>query len=138
MPDAIPVRTILDLFERPRSKNWLGGPYILKKMQKEYNLLWVVISIDTLEIFDLDVYSYDRSTAEMELTHKGCNSPAIPFAKVRLGMKVHVKSNIQVKRHGIILEFHQEVVDAFLKHKYPEETVVEMTIVRIILFWHVA
>lgn len=118
MPNALPVRTILNLFERQRS-NWLGGPHVLKKMQKEYSLLWVVTSIDNLEIFDAGLSSHGRSTADMEFTNKGCNSPALPFIMVQPGMKVLVKSNIQVKRRGMILEFHQEV--AFLKNDTEEK-----------------
>lgn len=91
---TIPIRTALNLFERQRS-NWLGGPHVLKQMMKEYNLQWVVTSIDDLEIF--------TTCSSSRTTHQGQNG-------VLPGMKVEVRSSIQVKRRGMILEFHQDVI----------------------------
>eukprot|EP00557_Chaetoceros_sp_GSL56_P000890 CAMPEP_0176500804 /NCGR_PEP_ID=MMETSP0200_2-20121128/13792_1 /TAXON_ID=947934 /ORGANISM="Chaetoceros sp., Strain GSL56" /LENGTH=396 /DNA_ID=CAMNT_0017899587 /DNA_START=260 /DNA_END=1447 /DNA_ORIENTATION=- len=91
---TIPIRTALNLFERQRS-NWLGGPHVLKQMMKEYNLQWVVTSIDDLEIF--------TTCSNSRTTHQGQNG-------VLPGMKVEVRSSIQVKRRGMILEFHQDVI----------------------------
>jgi acyl-CoA thioesterase FadM len=88
MPNAIPIRTVLNLFERQRS-NGLGGPQVLKQMQDEYNLLWVVTSIDDLNIH--------QSNGDGNVI-------------VKPGMKVLVRSFFEVKRRGMILEFQQEVV----------------------------
>ncbi len=49
MPGAIPMSTALTFFERARSDS-LGGPSKLRQMQEEDNLLWVVTSMDDLQI----------------------------------------------------------------------------------------
>lgn len=95
MPNAIPIQTALNLFERQRS-NGLGGPQMLKQMQEEYNLLWVVTSIDDLVIFP----------------YIG-NGNGTRNAMVRPGMQVVVRSFVKAKRRGMIIECQQEVVATF-------------------------
>ena len=82
MPETLSVHSILKLFERSRT-NGLGGPQILRQMQEEDNILWVVTSTDNLKI----------------------NSSATS----RPGQSVNVKSHVAMKRKGMILEFLQSV-----------------------------
>jgi acyl-CoA thioesterase FadM len=49
MPGAIPLTTALNLFERVRS-DALGGPDKLRQMQEDDNIIWVVTSVDDLQI----------------------------------------------------------------------------------------
>eukprot|EP00978_Attheya_sp_CCMP212_P010394 scaffold25190_cov53-Attheya_sp.AAC.2 len=49
MPGAIPLSTALNLFERVRS-DALGGPDKLRQMQEDDNIIWVVTSVDDLQI----------------------------------------------------------------------------------------
>ena len=86
LSNSIPIQTVLNLFERQRT-NGLGGPDILQKMQDEHNILWVVTSIDDLHIF-----------------HDASGDLLKP------GVKAIVRSYVDVKRRGMILDFHQEVV----------------------------
>jgi len=120
MPNAIPIQTVLNLFERQRS-NGLGGPHMLKQMQEEYNLLWVVTSIDDLVIFP----------------YLGCNDKANAIgngngtrnAMVKPGMQVMVRSFVKAKRRGMILECQQEVVATFGNEK--EEVILAQGVVSI-------
>lgn len=86
LSNSIPIQTVLNLFERQRT-NGLGGPDILQKMQDEHNILWVVTSIDDLHIL-----------------HDASGDLLKP------GVKAIVRSYVDVKRRGMILDFHQEVV----------------------------
>ncbi|GFH56851.1 hypothetical protein CTEN210_13327 [Chaetoceros tenuissimus] len=86
LSNSIPIQTVLNLFERQRT-NGLGGPDVLQKMQDEHNILWVVTSIDDLQIF--------HDTSEDLL---------------KPGVKAIVRSYVDVKRRGMILDFHQQVV----------------------------
>jgi hypothetical protein len=101
LPNAIPMRTVLNLFERQRS-NWLGGPHVLKQMLTEYNLQWVVTSIDDLEIHTATSYYSQNDESSNHKTN----------VWVKPGMEVEVRSSIQVKRRGMILEFQQQVVQS--------------------------
>ena len=83
MPGVIPIKTALNLFERSRS-NSLGGPAKLRQMQEEDNILWVVTSIDDLQI---DVRNL-----------------------VQPGQEVRVRSHFAIKRKGMIIECRQEVL----------------------------
>ena len=87
----LPLRSILNLFERSRS-NFLGGPQILRQMQTENHILWVVTSIDDL------VLHYPENS-----------HPTFLYP----GQTVMVKTVAVAKRKGMIVEFHQtaEIVD---------------------------
>jgi hypothetical protein len=100
--DAIPMRTALNLFERQRS-NWLGGPFVLKRMLTEYNLQWVVTSID-----DLEIYRYSTTNNTHHTSYEPCKTDVM----IKPGMEVEVRSSMVVKRRGMILEFPQEVLSA--------------------------
>jgi len=81
----LPLRSVLNLFERARS-NFLGGPNILRQMKTDNNLLWVVTSIDGLILHD-----------------------RINELKLLPGQAVAVKTDATTKRRGMIVEFHQTV-----------------------------
>lgn len=83
MPGAIPIQTTLNLFERVRS-DALGGPERLRQMQEDDNLLWVVTSIDDLQID----------------TRKS----------IRPGDDVLVSMYCTVKRKGMIIVIEQEIL----------------------------
>mmetsp|Transcript_16786 Transcript_16786/g.24469 ORF Transcript_16786/g.24469 Transcript_16786/m.24469 type:complete len:158 (+) Transcript_16786:3-476(+) len=83
MPGSITVHTALKLFERSRS-NYLGGPDKLRQMQEEDGLLWVVTSVD-----DMQIYSHKK--------------------KLKPGQSVNVKSTFETKRRGMIIECRQRI-----------------------------
>jgi acyl-CoA thioesterase FadM len=83
----LPLRNVLNFFERSRS-NFLGGPHVLRQMQIENNILWVVTSIDDLSLH----YPSSLKTT----------SPLI-FP----GQTIRVKTDAIMKRRGMIVEFHQ-------------------------------
>lgn len=78
----LPIQTVLKLFERSRTLG-LGGPQILRQMQEENNILWVVTSVDDLKV------------------NVG--------AKLESGQSVNVISRAEMKRNGMILEFQQMI-----------------------------
>mmetsp|Transcript_21869 Transcript_21869/g.33207 ORF Transcript_21869/g.33207 Transcript_21869/m.33207 type:complete len:383 (-) Transcript_21869:406-1554(-) len=85
MPGVVPLSTTLSLFERTRSDS-LGGPYQLRRMQEEDNLLWVVTSLDDLQIDD---------------TGNKC--------VLQPGDELHVSMYCTVKRKGMIIVCDQEI-----------------------------
>jgi hypothetical protein len=123
MPNAIPIQTVLNLFERQRS-NGLGGPQMLKQMQEEYNLLWVVTSIDDLVIFPYFGNDEVNGNGNDNGNGKGARN-----AMVKPGMQVMVRSFVKAKRRGMILECQQEVVATFENEK--EEFILAQGIVSI-------
>lgn len=85
----LPLRSVLNLFERARS-NFLGGPNVLRRLQTENNLLWVVTSIDDLIL----LYPRDDEPSTLMLYP---------------GQSVVVKTDAITRRKGMIVEFHQTV-----------------------------
>ena len=86
----LPLRSVLNLFERARS-NFLGGPHVLRQMQIENNLLWVVTSIDDL------------------MLHYPGTEKLVDTIVLFPGQTVVVKTDALTKRKGMIVEFHQTV-----------------------------
>lgn len=76
--DVIPIRKQLNFFERARS-NFLGGPDVLRKLQQEDGLIFVVSSIDQGALVDSPSYG--------------------------IGQPVVVETAFVTKRQGMILEF---------------------------------
>jgi hypothetical protein len=87
-PTHIPLRNVLNLFERSRS-NFLGGPDGLRKLQEEHRLLFVVTKVDDL-----------------------CKFPCVEDGDVgagsylKAGQLVLVHTDFEVKRKGMIMEFY--------------------------------
>jgi hypothetical protein len=90
-PGRLPLRTILNYFERQRT-NLFGGPINLRKLQDEDGILAVVTSVRDLSLVWID--------------HGDGYSPIDVVA----GDEIQVESAVQVKRKGMILEFHQSLV----------------------------
>jgi hypothetical protein len=88
-PTHLPLRNALCLFERSRS-NFLGGPDCLRKLKEEHNLVFVVTKINDC-----------------------CKFPASPgngdVADLRPGNLVHIDTDFDIKRNGMIIECHQTV-----------------------------
>ena len=80
---------------------------MLKQMQEEYNLLWVVTSIDDLVIFPYFGNDEVNGNGNDNGNGKGARN-----AMVKPGMQVMVRSFVKAKRRGMILECQQEVVTA--------------------------
>lgn len=74
----MPLRNILNLFERSRS-NWLGGPDELCRLQEEDGLLFVVTSMEKLSLVD-------------------CETTTWP------GQDVTIETAFNVKRRGMVIE----------------------------------
>ena len=83
MKGSIPIATTLNLFERVRSDS-LGGPDQLRRMQEEDNILWVVTSIDNLQIDTTD--------------------------NIQPGDEVVVRMYATIKRRGMIIVCDQDIV----------------------------
>lgn len=82
---AIPMTTVLKLFERIRSEG-LGGPERLRQMQEEDDLLFVVTSVEDLQIANSAVH------------------------KIRPGDNVEVRMNVELKRKGMFIACHEELL----------------------------
>ena len=90
-PRRLPVRTILNYFERSRT-NVLGGPNNLRKLQDEDGILAVVTSIRDLSL----VWEEQEG--------------GLACVDIHAGDSVEVQSEVEVKRKGMILEFHSSLV----------------------------
>lgn len=93
LPTHLPLRNVLNLFERARS-NGLGGPDALRRMQQEDEILWVVTSIDSCSLVNLGYNDGDQKSGLVKV-------------ESRPGQTVTVKTDVVVKRRGMILEFRQ-------------------------------
>jgi hypothetical protein len=69
--DLFPLRSVLNLFERARSSR-LGGPAMLQKIQSD-GLLWVVTSIDDLELDLAGVMSQVVRPGQCMITYSDAN-----------------------------------------------------------------
>lgn len=69
--DLFPLRSVLNLFERARSSR-LGGPAMLQKIQSD-GLLWVVTSIDDLELDLAGVMSQVVRPGQYMITYSDAN-----------------------------------------------------------------
>ena len=88
LSSVLPLRTVLNYFERPRS-NFIGGPDELKKLQDEDGIVVVVTSID------------DCSLHPMVQTSNNTDSSSPP--PLQAGDTIHVETHYGVKRNGMIV-----------------------------------
>lgn len=84
--DHVPLRLVLNLFERARS-NLLGGPDDLQRLQVEHDILVVVASIGECSLMD------------------ECDTPIHP------GQNLTVETSYEVKRRGMVLDCYQTLKD---------------------------
>mmetsp|Transcript_22206 Transcript_22206/g.41355 ORF Transcript_22206/g.41355 Transcript_22206/m.41355 type:complete len:161 (+) Transcript_22206:1-483(+) len=96
----LPLRTILSYFERGRT-NMFGGPNNLRKMQDEDGILAVVTSVRDLSLF------WTPAVASEE-KNNGTEKDLYP-TMVEAGQQIVVNTAVEVKRKGMILEFHQSL-----------------------------
>lgn len=90
LPNSLPLRSVLNLFERGRS-NFLGGPTGLRRLKDEYSLLLVVTTIsDCMLLLDKTEDAFIRS---------------LPVARAQ--KTVTVKTVVNSKRRGMVLECRQ-------------------------------
>ena len=91
----VPLRNAMNFFERARS-DYLGGPTVLRRLQAEDDLLWVVTSVDDGEL------SLDSMEDDVE-----------PDASVPApGREVIVRTEFLVKRRGMVVECRHELLAA--------------------------
>ena len=107
----LPIRNAMNFFERSRT-NYLGGPDILRKMQLEEDILWVVTSVDDGKIMvSLDDSSFVNN--EENGVEMGNTTTEKTFEKyysyLRPSTDVFVRTNFIVKRRGMIVECWHEL-----------------------------
>lgn len=94
-PSHLPLRNVLNLFERSRT-NFLGGPDALRKLKEEDGLLFVVTNVDDLCLFPTtktnDNNNDDKEQQPITMTP---------------GLMTLVQTDFEVKRKGMILECYQ-------------------------------
>jgi acyl-CoA thioester hydrolase len=105
LSERIPLRNVMNPFERARS-NSLGGPDILRQLQERDGKIFVVISIDEASLV--------RNDAAL------CGP----------GTEVIVRTSIQLKRRGIMQFFHTLCAEDSLGnyHRVAQAIVVLMTL----------
>lgn len=88
----LPLRSAMNLFERSRS-NFIGGPQVLRKMQDEDNVVWVVTRVDNLSVvLPDDIAKYNNH--------------------IQANDEVKVENNVSIKRKGGVLEFRQVLMNS--------------------------
>ncbi len=106
----LPFRNALNFFERSRT-NFLGGPDILRKMQLEEDILWVVTSVDDGKLVSMNDSGFlnneekgvEMGNATKEKTVDTYYSYATPSTDVV------VRTEFIVKRRGMIVECRHEL-----------------------------
>jgi acyl-CoA thioesterase FadM len=93
----LPLRSVLNLFERARS-NFLGGPDKLRRLQEQDSILYVVIAIDDLSLVHWNSPNPNPTTITPDRQQDLLLSP---------GQKVQVTTDHVVKRKGMVLECRQ-------------------------------
>jgi acyl-CoA thioesterase FadM len=99
LPHRMPLRNVLNLFERART-DYLGGPDALRKMEKEDNIVWVVTSVDNCELCNL-------GEAGWEEEDKGNDESPSSLVQCLPGQSVTVKTSFVSTRGGMILNCNQ-------------------------------
>lgn len=94
MPGVLPLRNVLNLFERSRT-NYLGGPNSLRALQQEDDILFVVTSIRDLALVH-------HSSSSSSRHHDG--------GGYRAGDQVGVETNFIAKKNGMVIECWQRLV----------------------------
>jgi len=97
----LPIRNAMNFFERSRT-NYLGGPDILRKMQVEEDILWVVTSVDDGDLMLL--FDEESHFVTDEEYHK--NTTPLTNSSRR---EITVRTNFIVKRRGMIVECRHEL-----------------------------
>lgn len=116
----LPIRNVMNFFERARS-NYLGGPNMLRKMQMEEDVLWVVTSVDDGKLMGLcnDSNFFDDGEEKGMGTTCSETTTAASFgeenavdtatAKTVSRREITVRTNFIVKRRGMIVECRHEL-----------------------------
>jgi hypothetical protein len=107
LPHRMPLRNVLNLFERART-DYLGGPDVLRKMQAEDNIVWVVTGIDQCELCNLGEAGCDDDTdreddLDLDLNNGKEVTEASTLVQCTPGRSVTVKTNFVSKRGGMIV-----------------------------------
>lgn len=102
LPHRMPLRNVLNVFERART-DYLGGPDALRKMESEDNIVWVVTSVDNCELCNLGEAGWEE---EERNAHDNDDSPS-SLVQCLPGQSVTVKTNFVSKRGGMILDCNQ-------------------------------
>lgn len=105
----IPLRNALNFFERSRSA-YLGGPAMLRKMQVEDDIVWVVTSIDEGELL-LDPMVLESSCPEHDDDDEAesgglfvlVEDTALDVFHPTPGQEVMVRTQFIAKRRGMIV-----------------------------------
>jgi Predicted thioesterase len=109
LPNALPIRTVLNLFIRQNSIG-IGGPVVLSELQEKYNFQYVVSSINHVNIYHAPAGGEDGDG-------RRCSDHSSAFDEeekdqtfyIKPGMMVTVRSCVRVKRKGMILEFELQI-----------------------------
>lgn len=124
LPHRMPLRNVLNLFERART-DYLGGPDALRKMESEDNIVWVVTSVDNCELCNIGEAGWEEEARDES------DDPPSSLVQCRPGETVTVKTNFVSKRGGMILDCNQMLLvpawDATLK-KYRNRRLAQATI----------
>mmetsp|Transcript_7122 Transcript_7122/g.11865 ORF Transcript_7122/g.11865 Transcript_7122/m.11865 type:complete len:368 (-) Transcript_7122:713-1816(-) len=98
LPHRMPLRNVLNLFERART-DFLGGPDALRKMESEDNVVWVVTGIDHCELCNLGEAGWEEES----------NGDGVSASLVQClpGQSVTVKTNFVSRRGAKIFDCNQ-------------------------------
>ena len=101
LPHRMPLRNVLNLFERARTDHF-GGPDRLRRMEAEDNLIWVVTTIDNCELCNLGEAGWEGSDG---LNEKGNeNATRSSLVQCTPGTSVTVKTTFVSRRGGLVVE----------------------------------
>ena len=126
LPHRMPLRNVLNLFERART-DYLGGPDALRKMESEDNIVWVVTSVDNCELCNLGEAGWE----EEERNADDNNDSPSSLVQCLPGQSVTVKTNFVSKRGGMILDCNQmllvpawdETLDKYRNRRLAQATI---------------
>jgi len=103
LPHRMPLRNVLNLFERART-DYLGGPDELRKMEAEDNVVWVVTGVDDFELCNLGEARWEDDQSDDLIADEARESSSVQCTP---GRSVTVKTNFVSKRGGMVLECNQ-------------------------------
>jgi acyl-CoA thioesterase FadM len=99
LPFRMPLRNVLNLFERARS-DYLGGPDELRRMEVEDGIVWVVTAVDSCELCNIGEAGWESGDGDDSSQFVQCS----PF------QDVSVKTNFVAKRGGMVLVCDQTLL----------------------------
>ena len=105
-PTHIPLRNVLNLFERSRTI-LLGGPNVLQKLKEDDGIMYVVSSISNLSLINL-YHSIDDDSSDVTIPSK--DEEISNLIQCQAGKDVVVKNIINIKRNGMIVEFYHTLL----------------------------